>query len=130
MSAPRAAMSGSWVGFRLCGASPTGRRLPGYHDPGADEIGKLDAAVGAHLDDVGGTAQARFGPQFGTTLRSLFVDSLELRTELYWTDDFPAEFAARRGYRLEPFLPVRSTGDSDRDSNFGPLVAACAATTT
>ena len=98
---------GAWAVF-VFHSGPTGSQ-PIY---GADPNGGLvvdhlnDAAVGAHLDDVGGTAQARFGPQFGTTLRSLFVDSLELRTELYWTDDFPAEFAARRGYRLEPFLPV------------------------
>jgi hypothetical protein len=42
----------------------------------------------------------------GRTGGDLFEDSLELRFVLPWTDGLPAEFARRRGYALEPYLPV------------------------
>ncbi|MET9084894.1 glycosyl hydrolase [Streptomyces sp. NPDC004237] len=35
-----------------------------------------------------------------------FEDSLEFLTELHWTPRMPQEFAARRGYRLKPYLPL------------------------
>jgi hypothetical protein len=98
---------GRWLLFALY-AGPTGTR-PFY---GADRYGGrvLDhlsrRATNRHLDVAAGRVRDVVGPLFGTTLRSIFVDSLELRTELYWTDDFAEEFAKRRGYRVEPFLPV------------------------
>jgi|GEM_PF-369507 len=63
-------------------------------------------AVNTHLQTIAQAVKDRFGRHMGSTLRSFFVDSLELRTELYWTDDFLNEFFQRRGYRLEPFLAM------------------------
>jgi hypothetical protein len=37
---------------------------------------------------------------------SFFEDSLELRSEQYWTPSFLREFRARRGYALRPRLPL------------------------
>jgi hypothetical protein len=37
---------------------------------------------------------------------AMFEDSLELDSRLNWTAALPDEFAARRGYRLEPVLPL------------------------
>ncbi|MGI6238345.1 MAG: glycosyl hydrolase [Christensenellales bacterium] len=40
----------------------------------------------------------------GKTLRAFFTDSFELSSPWTWTDDFLAEFEARRGYDLRPYL--------------------------
>ncbi len=39
-------------------------------------------------------------------LRGFFVDSFELKNERLFTDDFLAEFEARRGYDATPYLPA------------------------
>ncbi|WP_199484753.1 glycosyl hydrolase [Actinomadura craniellae] len=45
---------------------------------------------------------------------ALFEDSIELETQsLNWTPNLLAEFAQRRGYRLEPYLPVVLRNDED-----------------
>ena len=51
---------------------------------------------------------ARVGDPLGVAprgLRSTFVDSLELMQDIAWSPDFFAEFKARRGYDLMPYLP-------------------------
>jgi len=52
--------------------------------------------VGDPLDQLG-TAK--------TAIRATFIDSLELMTDLHWSDDFPEQFQKRRGYDLMPYLP-------------------------
>ncbi|MGV7207158.1 glycosyl hydrolase [Oxalobacteraceae bacterium A2-2] len=37
-------------------------------------------------------------------LRATFVDSLELMPDMYWSEDLLAQFQARRGYDLTPYL--------------------------
>jgi len=64
------------------------------------------SAIQRELETVAQAAANRLGDSFGTTLRSIFVDSLELRSELLWTEDLLPQFELRRGYKLEPFLPV------------------------
>lgn len=97
---------GDWLIFAIY-TGPTGSRPFYSADPGTSlVIDHFNAPVlQAYLGAFGAMVD-RFGDHVGRTLRGVFVDSLELRTELYWTRDFLAEFAARRGYRLEPFLPV------------------------
>ncbi len=50
---------------------------------------------------------------------SMFFDSLELNSSgaqvLHWTPDFLAEFEARRGYSLVPYLPVVAVTDPAYD---------------
>jgi hypothetical protein len=98
---------GTWVVFAFH-TGPTGTK-PFW---GADPQGGLvldhlsSEAVERHLDAIADRARTLFPDRYGSTLRSIFVDSLELRTELFWTGDFLAQFAARRGYHLESFLPI------------------------
>ncbi len=101
------APAGKWVVFAFY-QGPTELRTFYGADAGTPLV--LDHfnenAIDTYLQAVAGNAATRLGSQFGTVLQSLFVDSLELRTELYWTDDFLAQFYQRRGYALQPFLPV------------------------
>ncbi|HWU71936.1 MAG TPA: glycosyl hydrolase [Sphingomonas sp.] len=51
---------------------------------------------------------ARVGDPLGNNprgMRSTFVDSLELMQDIPWSPDFLAQFKARRGYDLTPYLP-------------------------
>lgn len=99
--------SGEWALLTFY-EGPT-RSQPFYAaEPGGGYVlDHLDrSAVDLHLRTIGDAAKARFGSHFGQTLRALFVDSFELRTELYWSSSFLAEFEKRRGYSLLPFLPV------------------------
>lgn len=52
--------------------------------------------VGAPLDKLGVNKRA---------IRAMFIDSLELMTDIYWSDDFLEQFVKRRGYDLTPYLP-------------------------
>ena len=49
---------------------------------------------------------ARLRPLTGHGVRSIFVDSFELTPENPWSADFMAQFQARRGYDLTPYLPL------------------------
>jgi hypothetical protein len=98
---------GNWMIFALY-QGPTGSKP--FYDAYSGNARVIDhfnrEAVLANVQALADAATSRFGSHVGTTLRSFFIDSLELRTELYWTDDLLDEFATRRGYRLEAFLPV------------------------
>ena len=48
---------------------------------------------------------ASFGAPMGNFIRSMFVDSIELRSA-NWTDDFENEFEKRVGYDIRPWLPI------------------------
>lgn len=98
---------GEWVIFALY-QGPTGQK-PFYSADGdgglvMDHLDK--ASTELHLSAIADKGKQYFGKYFGNTLRALFVDSLELRTELYWTESFLDQFAQRRGYRLESYLPI------------------------
>jgi len=55
---------------------------------------------------VGGSAKEQVGAFFGSGLRAVFCDSLEVAADIFWTDTFLADFRRLRGYDLTPFLPV------------------------
>jgi hypothetical protein len=77
------------------------------------------AAFDAHAKVVGDNAVPYLGQYFGNGLRALFCDSLEVRENFYWSDDFLAEFKKRRGYDLTPYLPiVKVTGYGGPFNNF------------
>src|SRR5439155_9761299 len=101
------APAGNWMVFAVY-QGPTGSRP--FYDANSGRALVVDHfnrnAVLAGLQSLAQSAADRLGSRFGSSLGSLFVDSAELRTELYWTDDLLDEFAARRGYRVEAFLPV------------------------
>lgn len=60
------------------------------------------AAFEAHAERVGAPLDALGADKSG--LRAMFIDSLELMTDLYWSDSFLSEFSTRRGYNLVPYL--------------------------
>lgn len=63
-------------------------------------------AFDAHAARVGGAGLPQLARHAGRAWRAVFVDSLEIPTDILWTDDFAAEFQRRRGYALKPFLPL------------------------
>lgn len=69
--------------------------------------------VGAPLDKLGVDKRA---------IRAMFIDSLELMTDIYWSDDFLAQFAKRRGYDLVPYLPyiLQPGWEAPWDSRYSP----------
>ncbi len=67
-------------------------------------LNHMDAvAVRGYLDRMADAIETRLGP-LSKHLRAFFVDSMELEG-CNWTSDFAAEFKARRGYDLMPWLP-------------------------
>lgn len=69
--------------------------------------------VGDPLDQMGAGKAA---------LRAMFIDSLELMTDLYWSDRFVEEFKARRGYDLTPYLHyiVQTGWEAPWNSRYSP----------
>lgn len=61
------------------------------------------AAFEAHAQRVGDPLDKLGYAKAG--IRATFIDSLELMTDLHWSDDFLAQFKVRRGYDLTPYLP-------------------------
>ena len=99
--------SGTWQLFVFC-SLPTAQRV----NAGAGEGPQLvmdhlsSDAFRAHAKRVGDNAIPFIGKFFGNGLRAIFCDSLEVSANLFWCDDFLAEFRRRRGYDLVPYLPV------------------------
>ena len=99
--------AGSWALFTFFGGPTGSRPFYGAEPDGGIVLDHFNTdATHAYLDQLGESFESRLGPLFGTTVRSVFVDSLELRSEQFWTSDVFDEFLSRRGYRLEPFLPI------------------------
>ena len=98
---------GTWQIFVFCSV-PTAQRVNGAAAKGPQLV--LDhmssEAFAAHAKRVGDDAIPFIGEFFGDGLRAIFCDSLEVRTNLYWSDDFLAEFRRRRDYDLLPYLPI------------------------
>ena len=98
---------GTWQLFVFCSV-PTAQRV----NAGAGEGPQLvmdhmsSEAFAAHAKRVGDNAIPYIGEFFGNGLRAVFCDSLEVAANLYWSDDFLAEFRRRRGYDLVPYLPI------------------------
>ena len=98
---------GTWQLFVFC-SLPTAQRV----NAGAGEGSQLvmdhlsSDAFAAHAKRVGDNAIPFIGKFFGNGLRAIFCDSLEVSANLFWCDDFLAEFRRRRGYDLVPYLPI------------------------
>ncbi len=98
---------GTWQLF-VFASVPTVQRVNGAGDVGPQLV--MDhlssAAFAAHAKRVGDNAIPYIGQYFGNGLRAVFCDSLEVAANLFWSDDFLAEFRGRRGYDLLPYLPI------------------------
>ena len=98
---------GTWQLFVFCSV-PTGQRVNGAAGEGPQLVmdHMSSEAFAAHARRVGDNAIPFIGKYFGNGLRAIFCDSLEVGANLYWSDDFLAEFRRRRGYELLPYLPI------------------------
>jgi hypothetical protein len=101
---------GTWQLFGFyAGPSGTHPLMDAREDPNGSAL-VLDhlarKPIERHLEHHLGRARSYWSAHMGKTLRAFFTDSLELASEWSWTDDFLAEFEARRGYDLSPYLPV------------------------
>ena len=98
---------GTWQVF-VFSQAPTGQRVNAGAGEGPQFVmDHLSAeAFAAHAKRVGDAAIPYIGKYFGNGLRALFCDSLEVGANLFWSDDFLAEFKRRRGYDLLPYLPI------------------------
>ena len=98
---------GTWQVF-VFKQMPTGQKVVGGVGRGRQLV--LDhmnrAAFDAYAQRVGGIARQYDGQFFGNGLRAIFCDSLEVKANLYWSDNFLAEFRKLRGYDLTPYLPI------------------------
>lgn len=99
--------SGTWQVFVFVSA-PTGQRVNGAAGQGPQLVlDHLNAeAFRAHAERVGGSNAPGLSEYFGNGIRAVFCDSLEVRANLFWCEDFMEEFRRRRGYDLLPYLPV------------------------
>ena len=98
---------GTWQLFVFC-AVPTAQHMNGAAGEGPQLVmDHLSAeAFAAHAKRVGDNAIPYIGKFFGNSLRAIFCDSLEVGANLFWSDDFLAEFLRRRDYDLRPYLPI------------------------
>ena len=75
--------------------------------PAVDLLSK--PAMEYYCNYLGGKFRAAFGEEFGKTVESFFGDSFEVpihRNGIYWNEHLLAEFKARKGYDLVPYLPA------------------------
>jgi hypothetical protein len=113
---------GQWRVLRL-GWSLTGRRdTPASAESLGLEVDKLNAEhVRAHMHGLLDPLKAQLGDLYGQGgLGFVITDSWEAG-QANWTEAMPAEFAARRGYDLTPWLPAltgRVVGDAAGTERF------------
>jgi len=75
---------------------------PGAAGPVLNHYSK--AATESYLKRISGFINGKMG-NMGDYIRAMFCDSMELEGA-NWNDDLPAEFEKRRGYSLDPYLPL------------------------
>ena len=112
---------GTWQLFVFCSV-PTAQRVNADAGDGPQLVmdHMSSDAFAAHAKRVGENAIPYIGEYFGNGLRAVFCDSLEVRVNLYWSDDFLVEFRRRRGYDLLPYLPILKVQSSG--GSFGEFV--------
>lgn len=77
--------------------------VPGGDGPVLDHMNP--AATQAYLNHVGQRLRSGFGEELSLRLEAIVCDSLE-EQGANWTTGFSDAFRERRGYDLEPFLPI------------------------
>lgn len=79
------------------------RGAPGGAGPVLDHFNA--GAVSKYLNHLSDKLNPYFEGILGNGIRAMFCDSIELEGA-NWTSDFPIEFEKRRGYAIEPYLPL------------------------
>lgn len=116
------APAGDWTVLRI-GHTPTGAHNAPATKAGVGlECDKLDPrGVEAQHKAFVDKMLAAATPEGKRAYKHTWIDSWEVGT-MNWTEKFPAEFRARRGYDIAPWLPVlaggRVVGSRDRSERF------------
>lgn len=98
--------AGAWTLLRFGFTSTGSTNHPAVPEGHGLEIDKMDTdAVSFYFDAALGRILREAGPRVGRTLKGLLFDSFEGGPQ-NWTDTFPAQFRALKGYDLVPLLPV------------------------
>jgi len=98
--------AGEWTILRFGFTSTSSTNHPAVPEGHGLEIDKMDAdAVSFYFDQALGRILREAGPRVGRTLKGLLFDSFEGGPQ-NWTDTFPAQFRALKGYDFVPLLPV------------------------
>ena len=98
--------AGEWTILRFGFTSTSSTNHPAVPEGHGLEIDKMDAdAVSFYFDQALGRILREAGPRTGRTLKGLLFDSFEGGPQ-NWTDTFPAQFRALKGYDFVPLLPV------------------------
>jgi len=100
------APKGTWRVIRF-GYTTTGKTNgPATPEGTGLEADKMDSeALDFHFDSFAGKLIENAGIYTGNTFKFLLIDSWECFFQ-NWTQKFPQEFSARRGYDLTPWIPV------------------------
>ena len=97
---------GRWTILRFGFTSTSSTNHPAVPEGHGLEIDKMDAdAVSFYFDQALGRILREAGPRVGRTLKGLLFDSFEGGPQ-NWTDTFPAQFRALKGYDFVPLLPA------------------------
>ncbi len=100
------APAGNWKIIRF-GYTTTGAiNAPATKEGEGLECDKMDSsAVAFHFSQFPQKLINKAGDMTGNTFKFLLVDSWECAFQ-NWTQSFPHEFEARRGYKITPFIPA------------------------
>lgn len=97
---------GKWLVYRFGHTAMGALTQPNQWEIMGLECDKMsEKAVRFHLNHVLGDLKKQLGPLVGTGLKHVLLDSYEAGTPS-WTPLMPEEFAQRRGYELNAFLPT------------------------
>ncbi len=98
--------AGQWLIYRFGHTTMGALTQPNQWETMGLECDKMsEQAVTFHLQHVIGELQKHLGPLVGTGLQHVLLDSYEAGKPS-WTPLMPQEFAQRRGYDLQVFLPT------------------------
>lgn len=98
--------AGDWIIFSFWQRAP--QTCGAYTSEAGGCVSLIDAdSVRAGLGYVDQNQVGDAAAAMGKAGHSFFEDSLEYTAdELYWSSDYPAEFAVRRGYDMTKYLPL------------------------
>jgi hypothetical protein len=97
---------GKWTLIRyICANTGETLKVPSPNSDGLATDNFSAAATSAYIRQVTDRLEARLGNLRQTALTHLYLPSYEVRGAI-WTEDFPDQFKAYRGYDPRPFLPA------------------------
>ncbi|MEP6727723.1 MAG: glycosyl hydrolase, partial [Bacteroidota bacterium] len=100
------APAGNWKIIRFGYTTTGAMNAPATKEGEGFECDKMDSnVVGFHFSQFPQKLIDKAGAMTGNTFKFLLIDSWECAFQ-NWTQSFPHEFEARRGYKITPFIPA------------------------